>query len=546
MEDTAPPAPATSAPPPADLAFGAFSDRGPWVVELAHLPWRADTVALRAAARAEVPVLTKKRRLPPLRRFLEAGGLVGAALAGWRLREYRKEGGPESRAGLSRRLRKAFERLGPAYIKLGQIVSSGQGIFPDELVEEFKLCRDQVPPEPFETVRRVVEEDLGRPLEEVFASFDRQCLAAASIAQVHAATLKTGEEVVVKVQRPSVARLVRLDIEAMAWIAPYLVGKIPVAALANPPALVELFAETIVEELDFRLEGENMLDIAQVLRDAGQTVIVVPRPHPTLVTRRVLVMERLRGFKYEDVDAMRAAGIDTEAVLRSMLICFLEGAMIYGVFHGDLHGGNLFVMEDGRVALFDYGMTGRMNDKERTAFLRMMMTGAVNDVKGQLAAFRDLGALPEDVDIRGLIRDLKIDQPVRDPTKMSGEELIGEIREVLKALLSRGAKLPKHLMLYVKNMIFIDGAIVRLAPDIDLFAEVGKVYGYFAMRHGARIMSEIGFDAVSNAFDPTTLRAQLGLEDGVDTLSHRELRERRNLIQKRVEDAGGLPVVDEK
>ena len=546
MEDTAPPAPATSAPPPADLAFGAFSDRGPWVVELAHLPWRADTVALRAAARAEVPVLTKKRRLPPLRRFLEAGGLVGAALAGWRLREYRKEGGPESRAGLSRRLRKAFERLGPAYIKLGQIVSSGQGIFPDELVEEFKLCRDQVPPEPFETVRRVVEEDLGRPLEEVFASFDRQCLAAASIAQVHAATLKTGEEVVVKVQRPSVARLVRLDIEAMAWIAPYLVGKIPVAALANPPALVELFAETIVEELDFRLEGENMLDIAQVLRDAGQTVIVVPRPHPTLVTRRVLVMERLRGFKYEDVDSMRAAGIDTEAVLRSMLICFLEGAMIYGVFHGDLHGGNLFVMEDGRVALFDYGMTGRMNDKERTAFLRMMMTGAVNDVKGQLAAFRDLGALPEDVDIRGLIRDLKIDQPVRDPTKMSGEELIGEIREVLKALLSRGAKLPKHLMLYVKNMIFIDGAIVRLAPDIDLFAEVGKVYGYFAMRHGARIMSEIGFDAVANAFDPTTLRAQLGLEDGVDTLSHRELRERRNLIQKRVEDAGGLPVVDEK
>jgi ubiquinone biosynthesis protein len=537
---------AASPAAPADLAFGAFSDHGPWVVDLNHLPWRADTIALRAAARAEVPVLTTKRRLPPLRRFLQAGRLVGGALIGWRLREYRQEGGPESRAGLSLRLRKAFEKLGPAYIKLGQIVSSGQGIFPDELVDEFKLLRDQVPPESFDTVRKVVEEDLGRPLEQVFASFDRECLAAASIAQVHAAVLKTGEEVVVKVQRPQVATDVRLDIQAMAWIAPFLVGRIPVAALANPPALVELFAETIVEELDFRLEAENMLDIAQVLRDAQQTVIVVPRPHSELVTRRVLVMERLRGFKYEDVDAMRAAGIDTESVLRSMLICFLEGAMIYGVFHGDLHGGNLFVMEDGRVALFDYGMTGRMNDKERTAFLRMMMTGAVNDVKGQLAAFRDLGALPEDVDIRGLIKDLKIDQPVRDPTKMTGDELIGEIREVLKALLARGAKLPKHLMLYVKNMIFIDGAIVRLAPDIDLFAEVGKVYGYFAMRHGARIMSEIGFDTAANAFDPTNLRAQLGLEDGVETLSHRELRERRAILQKRVEDAGGLPVVDEK
>ncbi|HEY8516080.1 MAG TPA: AarF/UbiB family protein [Candidatus Binatia bacterium] len=534
---------ASSEPAPADLAFGAFSERGPWQLDVERLPWRADTERLRAAARAEVPVLTRARRIPPLGRFAEAAALLGKALVGWRLGEYR-EGGPASRAGLSRRLRKAFERLGPAYIKLGQIVSSGQGIFPDELVEEFKLCRDQVPPESFDTVRQVVEEDLGRPLEEVFASFDRECLAAASIAQVHAAVLKTGEEVVVKVQRPQVARLVRADIEAMAWIAPWLVGRIPVAALANPPALVELFAETIVEELDFRLEAENMLDIAHVLRDAGQTIIVVPRPHPDLVTRRVLVMERLRGFKYEDVDGMRAAGIDTEGVLRSLLIAFLEGAMIYGVFHGDLHGGNLFVMEDGRVALFDYGMTGRMNDKQRLAFLRMMMTGAVNDVKGQIAAFRDLGALPEDVDIRGLIKDLKIDRPVRDPTKMSGEELINEIKDILKALLARGAKLPKHLMLYVKNMIFIDGAIVRLAPDIDLFAEVGKVYAYFATRHGARILSEIGFDPASNPFDPTNLRAQLGLEDGVESLTHRQLRERRAILQKRVEEAGGLPSVD--
>jgi ubiquinone biosynthesis protein len=534
----------TTDAPPDDLGFGAFSDRGPWVVDPDATAWRADAVPLREAARAEVPVLTQRRRLPPLGRFFEAGARLAVALLGWRLREYQATGGPQSRAGLSRRLRLAFERLGPAYIKLGQIVSSGQGIFPDELVEEFKRCRDQVPPEPFEAVRAVVEEDLGRPLEEVFASFDRQCLAAASIAQVHAATLRSGEEVVVKVQRPQVARLVRRDIEAMAWIAPFLVGRIPVAALANPPALVELFAETIVEELDFRLEAENMLDIARVLRHGEQTVIVVPRPHPTLVTRRVLVMERLHGFKYDDVEGMRAAGIDTEAVLRSMLICFLEGAMIYGVFHGDLHGGNLFVMRDGRVALFDYGMTGRMNDTQRLAFLRMMMTGAVNDVPGQIEAFRDLGALPADVDVRGLIKDLKIDQPVRDPTKMSGEELVGEIREILKALLSRGAKLPKHLMLYVKNMIFIDGAIVRLAPDIDLLAEVGKVYGYFAMRHGARIMSDIGFDPSQNAFDPANMRAQLGLEDDVQSLSHRDLRKRRAILQQRVEDAGGLPIVD--
>jgi ubiquinone biosynthesis protein len=526
---------------PPDACFGAFSADGPWHLDPAHLPWRSGSEALRGRARDEVPELTRSRTLPPVARFLEAGALIGSALVAWHLSE-RRRGEEVSRAGVSRRLRKVFERLGPAYIKLGQIVSSGQGIFPDELVEEFKLCRDQVAPEPYEAVERVVVEDLGRPLADVFPWFERAPLAAASIAQVHAARLATGEEVVVKVQRPQVSRLVRRDIAAMAWIAPHLIGRIPVAGLANPPALVELFAETILEELDFRLEAENMLDIARLLREAGQTAIVVPRPHPTLVTPRVLVMERLRGFKYDDVAGMRAAGIDTAEVLRSLLISFLEGAMIYGVFHGDLHGGNLFVMPDGRVALFDYGITARMSDKQRLAFLRMMMTGAVNDVPGQLAAFRDLGALPEDVDIPALIRALKIDKPVRDPTKMTGDELVREIREILKALLGHGAKLPKHLMLYVKNMIFFDGALARYAPEVDLFAEVAKVYTYFALKHGPRILAEIGFDPGQNPLDFAGMRAQLGLEGDVQSLTHRELQERRKLLQKRLEDAGGLPI----
>src|SRR5204863_1423940 len=162
--------------------------------------------------------------------------------------------------------------------------------------------------------------------------FDRRPLAAASIAQVHPARLRSGEPVVVKVQRPDVQVLVRSDLRAMAWLAPHLVGRIPVASLANPPALVELFAETIGEELDFRLEADNMLDIAAVLAELGQRSYVVPRPHPTLVTRRVLVMERLDGFAFDDVASMRAAGIDTEAVVRTGMIAFLEGAMVHGIF----------------------------------------------------------------------------------------------------------------------------------------------------------------------------------------------------------------------
>jgi ubiquinone biosynthesis protein len=276
--------------------------------------------------------------------------------------------------GLSRRLRVSAETLGPTYIKLGQIISAGEGLFPEELVREFKLCRDRVPAEPWDVVERVVVEELGRPLEEVFSSFERTPLAAA----VHRpgpphATLTTGEPVVVKVQRPQVATLVRADLRVMSWIAPALVGRIPVAALANPPALVELFADTISEELDFRLEAENMLDVARVLADLGQRHFVVPRPHPTLVTRRLLVMERLSGFAFDDVAGMREAGVDTETVVRTGMIGFLEGAMIHGIFHGDLHGGNLFVQPDGRTALLDYGITGRLSETKRLAFLRLLM-----------------------------------------------------------------------------------------------------------------------------------------------------------------------------
>jgi ubiquinone biosynthesis protein len=521
-----------------DLERFAFSDSGPWNLDEEPLRWQRGIDALREETRAEVPRLVGSRRLPPLARFAEAGLGVGTASLRWWLGARRK-GGAASRADLSRRLRVVFERLGPTYIKLGQIVSSGRGLFPDELVDEFKRCRDQVPPEPFARVRETVEADFGAPLEAVFSEFGERCLASASIAQVHPAVLASGERVVVKVQRSSVGRLVHRDVAAMAWIAPWLVGRLPVAALANPPALVELFAETITEELDFRLEAQNMLDVARVLRAAGQQAIVVPRPHPELVTRRVLVMERLEGFGYEDTAGMRASGIDPAEVLRGLLISFLEGAMIYGVFHGDLHGGNLFVLPTGRVALLDYGITGRMEERQRLAFLRMMMTGAVNDVRGQLAAFRDLGALPDDADLDALVRVLKLDRPTIDPTQLSGEQLVGEIQQVLKGLLAHGAKLPKHLMLYVKNLLFVDSAVATLAPDLNLLSEVGRIYGYFVANHADKILADVGLDPRSASFDLDGFRRGLGVEDDVQSLSHRELQERRRIVQQRVEEAGG-------
>ena len=525
--------------PASDLDIGAFTDDPPWLLlHPEELAWRAGLGAVRRRVTAEVPSLTHRRFLPPFRRLGRVGWHLGRALGTWALIE-RRRGAPESTAGLARRLREAAEALGPTYIKLGQIISSGEGIFPEPLVAEFRKCRDQVPPVPYSDVRRIVEDELGMPIGEAFALFDPTPLAAASIAQVHAAQLPSGETVVVKIQRPNVATQVRQDLRIMAWIAPLLVGRIPIAALANPPALVELFAETIVEELDFRLEAENMLDIATTLVELNQRGWVVPRPHPTLVTPRLLVMERLDGFPFGDAEAIIAAGIDTHAVIRTGMIGFLEGCMLKGIFHGDLHSGNLFVMADGRTALLDFGIVGRLDPRRRIAFIALVMSATANNLPGQIAALRDLGALPSDTDLDAVVAELGLDQPAVDLTTMSPEALTSEMQRVIKALLGLGARLPKDLMLFVKNMVFLDGAIATLAPDLDIFAELADITTYFATAHGAQLASDMGVAVESWQMDLTGIKASYGVDpDVTESLTYRELQERRDVIKARMARKG--------
>jgi ubiquinone biosynthesis protein len=519
----------------ADTEWGVFTDEGPWVVVVDEVAWKPGLRQVRADLQASLPRLIRPRRVPPGARVGTTVRHLGGALGLWYLTE-RRRGGSAKIAGISRRLRFAAERLGPTYIKLGQIVASGDGIFPAELVAEFKWCRDQVPPEPWPVIEEVISQELGRPPREVFAFIDHDPLAAASIAQVHRAQLLDGTEVVIKVQRPSVRQRVYQDLAVMAWLAPHLVGRIPIAALANPPALVELFAETIIEELDFRLEAENMLDIAATFAQLGQRDFVVPRPHPTLVTRRMLVMERLSGFNFSDVAGMRAAGIDTDGVVRSGMIGFLEGAMMYGIFHGDLHGGNLFILPSGKIALLDFGITARLSESKRLALLSLIVGASNGDVRSQVMALRDLGALPEHSDVETVITQLGLDRPPVDPTTLTPDELVGELQRSIKALLALGARMPKELMLFVKNLVFLDGAIATLAPDLDLFGEIEAISLMFAAKHGERIMAQLGLERQDDwKPDLTSMKAGFGLDDTTERLTYRDIQARRAQVRETFE-----------
>lgn len=507
-----------------DLHIGAFADEGPWDVDPASMAWRKDVDALRDAASARVPDLVRGRRMPPVRSARVALRLA-ASVAPWALRRRRGAAAKQELAGLAGRLRPAFERLGTTFIKLGQLIGSADGMLPEALVSEFKQCRDRVPPEPFSHVRKVIEADFGRPIAELFAEFDPTPLAAASIAQVHAARLHTGEEVVVKVQRPKIDRIVPRDIATMAWLAPHIEKRARFAVLANLGAYIELFTETIVEELDFRLEAQNMLDVAAVLAMTEPRSVVVPRPHPELVSRRVLVMERLHGHRTDDEAALLAAGIDPAPVFRALMVSFLEGAMIHGVFHGDLHGGNMMVSPGGRPAIFDFGITGRFTDTKRLALLGLMITMTIQDGVAMLGHLRDLGGLPPGADVAALAEELQLDELLSmDPNDLSPEALGLQMRETMHRLVLHGAKLPKEMFLYMKGMVYLNGAISTVAADVDMFEEMGHLYDLFTTTHTDVLA---GFVDVNDLPEQDVLTDFLRRQTGVqgDAATYQELQE---------------------
>ena len=450
-----------------------------WAVELAParaaIPGRVDELLdpnarlARASRFAKVAAVVAREGL-----HLSAVDVPASALR-------RQPVGPQA----AHRLRRAFERLGPSYLKLGQFISSGRGLFPDVLVDEFAACRDRCPNLPIAKIRAAVERELGpdRTIESVFSSFDDAPLAAASIAQVHRATLRDGREVVVKVQRPGIQKEIEAHTRTMPALASLVERLFPDAPVADPHAVVRLFATTILHELDFRLEAQNMVDVALDLEAAKVTDVVVPHPVPELVTERMLVMERFDGLRFDDLDEMLAAGIDTTALLLSGLRALVEGATVFGRFHGDLHAGNVIALPDGRFGLVDFGICARLDDRERIGLQRLLVGISTGDSLAQVQGLDALGALPAGTDRRRLVGLLTLASR-EQRSSLSVDDLRDGAPRVMRIFTEHQLELPPGLVLFFKDVLYLNGSTRLLAPDLDLLGLFGALRSHFDEKYG--------------------------------------------------------------
>jgi aarF domain-containing kinase len=377
-------------------------------------------------------------------------------------------------------VRRAFEALGPIFIKLGQVIASSPGLFPRRYADEFQHCLDRVPPFPLARVRATIAEGLGRPVEQVFAHFDEAPLGSASIAQVHGARLADGARVVVKVQRPGIARIVDADLWWMRLGAAVVSRLFRGARLANVSGVIRDFDRTIHEEIDFRREASNLDEFNALMARYKLPDVKAPRPVAGLVSPSVLVMERFDGFKADDVAGMREAGIDPGIYLRKGLKAWLMTVMLDGFFHGDAHAGNLMMMpgRDGGppcVGLLDFGIIGRFDLKQRHQVMRYVLAFTAQDYGALGDIMAEIGAVGQGVDRAALVADLeRVYSPLL--TKSLGDIHYEEMLPEITALAYRyGISLPSEFLLILKQLLFFDRYAKVAAPDLNVFSDIGLV-----------------------------------------------------------------------
>ena len=367
-------------------------------------------------------------------------------------------------------LKTAFAELGPTYVKLAQLIASSPGLFPEFLSDEFRSLLDEVPPIDAETVRGVIAADLGGTPEEVFAEFDYSPLASASIAQVHVARLHDGEEVVVKIQRPGIRARLEGDLRILMRLAKSLERLSKKGRMANPIAVVEDFAATLSEELNFVNEARSMERFAANLAAFGTNDRVrVPTVRWSFTTPRVLTMERIHGYKIDDLAALGATGWDLGGSLKRGVRAWMEAALEHGFFHGDVHAGNLMLDQDGNVVFLDFGIVGRLDDKTREIVRHGLPALLVDGDFVEVAkAIYEMGAVLSPMDLEQSSKDIaEIVEPILG--KPLSEISYGQVLvDIVRIGTRYEVRLPRELVLVAKQMLYFERYAKLMAPDWNI------------------------------------------------------------------------------
>jgi ubiquinone biosynthesis protein len=376
---------------------------------------------------------------------------------------------PSGRVRLARSLRRALDEGGVTFVKLGQVLSTRRDLLAEEVVEELERLQDQANPAEWDEVERALTSELGAAVDEVFAEFDREPLAASSIAQVHAARLPSGEDVVVKIQRPGIGAVVERDLDIVARLARRMELTTRWGRALRAGDLARGFADAVREELDFRIEAANMAAVvaASARRSDG---VVLPTPHEPLCTGRLLVMQRLDGVPLSIAGpVIDARGLDRHALARSLLECLLRQIMVDGVFHADPHPGNVLVLSDGRLGLLDFGSVGRLDQGLRQALQRLLLAVDRGDTLAVSDALLEVVVRPDEVDEQRLERVLgqfmaRHLGPGTAPSVRMFTDLFGIVS-------AHGLSIPPEVAAVFRALATLEGALAHLAPGFDLVSQ---------------------------------------------------------------------------
>ncbi|MCB0707056.1 MAG: AarF/ABC1/UbiB kinase family protein [Saprospiraceae bacterium] len=369
------------------------------------------------------------------------------------------------------RLRMVCEELGTTFIKFAQVASNRPDLLPDELILELEKLQDKAPPVDFADIKNILETELTRPISELLEWFDETPLASASMAQVHRARLIGGKEVVLKIQRPEIRKLISADIAILKNIVSIIENRFPQYLVYQPAELLKMFEQSITEELSFRMEANNVIQFQNMFR--GNAEVFIPAIYRELSTDKILCLEYVNGYKITDLNRLKEFNITGEDLALRGIRLYFEQIFEHSFFHADPHPGNIFVLEDGRIAFLDFGMVGSVIEKDKILFAQLLLAIYDRDVQGlKKAMLKFSTGLSKEKD-----RELEYDiiYFLRQYSTVAIEDIDGkEVMQGLNALFYEYKfKIPSNLLLLLKALIIIEGVGLQLNPQYDIIQNIG-------------------------------------------------------------------------